>query len=325
MSDPENLEPVDTPEAEDNKPDLDVGVVVRSKLDVIASDEAMDSEAEGLKQGVASNPDFAEILKIRADIAQLAADYELENDSGKRYGLHNQRGALLKAMYSKSNYRNYVAAENMISCLKDRRISFLRPDSEDAKLLLAAISDIGQHNQTDEPAPFANYKQNTDESWQYVPDQVVRGFLDKRPFFDTDDMELSGNRVRINHEPDSDPFFVDSSIFVCASGFESWRGRGDGIDGKKEWSSKYGEGGPDSTSLDTIKHYASLTTDLPPVDKVNIYVQPNGRMFANNDIEDSHRIAAAFLRGDKTIKANNIEFIKLDKNIIDGQPDLSVA
>ena len=55
-----------------------------------------------------------------------------------------------------------------------------------------------------------------------------------------------------------------------------------------------------------MMQYASLNTPLPPVGEIRVFVQPNGVVFADNGSGDSHRIAAAYLRGDKSVKAESV-------------------
>lgn len=292
------------------------GTFVRSKLETILSDQAAANEVNSLQQELLNNDDYVELSATIAEKNSLAVEIESETDSLRRYNLAQKRSNLLNEIFKNPKYLDFSAVQNKIDNLTKSNFRNLQPDSEDAKSLLAAVSGAVSNDEQSRAAPFIGYKQNTSESWQYVPDQAVRDFLSKRLFVDTEDMDLEGASVRINKGQQNEPFSVDASLFVCAAGFETWRGRGDGPYDKKEWTSKYGSGGHNSTSLDTIKHYASLTTELPSVDHINIFVQPNGKMFANNGAGDSHRIAAAFLRGDKTIKADNVEFVKLDKDIL---------
>lgn len=76
---------------------------------------------------------------------------------------------------------------------------------------------------------------------------------------------------------------------VSAESFVSWEeGRGPGV--KK--------GG--KSSREVMEDYASRGTDLPPVDfGLRVYLTPSGRMVATT--ENTHRVGAAKLKGQKTI------------------------
>ncbi len=45
------------------------------------------------------------------------------------------------------------------------------------------------------------------------------------------------------------------------------------------------------SSLNVIKHYASLATEVPPVTVMRVLIQPDGKILCDNGEGDSHRIA----------------------------------
>ncbi len=189
----------------------------------------------------------------------------------------------------------------------------------EARVLQRFISRAPQvQPDANDRAPFDDWRQNQ-EAARYVPDEEIKGFLAKRVFVDTDRIKgrAHQNRVHIEAQSEDSPIEIPLDLIVYLEGFDSWLGRGiEGSDTKDVGGeySKYYDG--KISSLDLIKHYASLPSDLPPVDTIRLFIQPDGTIFGDNASGDSHRIAAAALRGDTTIKARNITIQCLDENII---------
>jgi hypothetical protein len=82
---------------------------------------------------------------------------------------------------------------------------------------------------------------------------------------------------------------IPTNMFVSAEGFVNWQGRGN-------HQKKDGE-----SSKTVIENYAKLPADTaPPVTDLEAYLDPSGKLcFVSGN---SHRVAAAILRGDPTIK-----------------------
>jgi hypothetical protein len=106
-------------------------------------------------------------------------------------------------------------------------------------------------------------------------------------FIDPDILNrLQGNLVVLRTSAGSE-IELPTAMFVSAEGFESWQGR-------NESNQKDGQ-----SSSETIQDYASRDTQAPPLSDVAGYLLPDGRLFFKSN--NSHRIAAARLRGDKTV------------------------
>lgn len=182
------------------------------------------------------------------------------------------------------------------------------------------------NNFPSEAAPFKDYRENTDNAWQYVDDKIIRDYLLAKPFVDDQtlswlqyDNAVSVTTLRHNISDTSKHFDIPTSLVVSAAGFGSWLGRDDsfGNQGMGEKSVSLPNFMPSarrSLSLHAIKAYASHPTALPPVTEVAVYIQPNGLAYAGNVSGDSHRIAAAVLRGQETIKATNLSTVLLKDN-----------
>lgn len=226
--------------------------------------------------------------------------------------IYDKVGQLEATLHSDTGYKRYASIKARIEDLlrhKERTLSATDPAAVD---LLGALSRVSGINIPDHLPPFGNYKDNTGDTWQYTSDASVKNYLDSLCFVDTNGSRLDGNSVSI-HSGYGQTISVPLSLFVDAAGFESWKGRSD--DNKKSWYSReYGTGG--GKSIDAIRHYAALPTDLPPVELVNVYVQPDGFMFANNNAGDSHRIGAAFLRGQDKISTEAVRLVRLTQNYL---------
>jgi hypothetical protein len=179
------------------------------------------------------------------------------------------------------------------------------------------------HPMSEARPPLADYGQNDSESWRYAPEEDIKNYLLQRRFIDTDRVRpfVERNSLCIKKGPGDEPLEVPLDLIVYVEGFDSWLGRG-----KEGRSGKRIEEGPYSglydrspASLNTIKHYASLPTEIPPIDDVRLFIQPDGTIIGDNFQGDSHRVAAAALRGDTTIKTDAISIYCLSENVI--EPD----
>lgn len=125
-------------------------------------------------------------------------------------------------------------------------------------------------------------------------------------FVDTDylrhiyhDSYEAGKTIRIELPKDQE-VDIPLGMFVSAESFDSWRGRPEGIlkDGQK--------------SSEVIDQYAGMESEPPPVEDLEGYLLPDGRVYFKS--KNSHRVAAAIKRGDSHIKfAGNLSLAVLDE------------
>ena len=114
-----------------------------------------------------------------------------------------------------------------------------------------------------------------------------------------DDSYEAGKTIRIELPKDQE-IDVALGMFVSAESFESWQGRPEGVlkDGQ--------------SSRDVIDQYASLQTDPPPIEDLEGFLLPDGRVYFKS--KNSHRVAAAIKRGDSHIKfSGNLSLAVLDE------------
>lgn len=287
-----------------------------SLLKSFVSGEALDAVIFDAKK-VLDAPDMQEI-------AELVAKKEAYNDDAReadmKFGyaaakpLYDQADIVSDYLQSPSVgpvFLKYAMAVDTKE-FAERGRRRVAGDSPEAEELVGLLKQVPQMI-PDKNAPFAEYKNNNETAWQYVEDASVRKYLASRQFIDTSIFGYGNGSVTLD-KVEGKPYEVPLSAVVSAAGFDSWEGRNPRQ--YKSWNSKYGGG--DMKSLAVIKHYAGLETELPPVGKMNVYVQPDGQVFCDNNSGDSHRIAAAILRGQDTIKADELEFILLEKNLVEG-------
>lgn len=143
-------------------------------------------------------------------------------------------------------------------------------------------------------------------------DQIVDR-LRRQPFMSTSEIDKrldpSASQLEIHL---SKPFEVPAHMIMTAEGMDSWLGRGE--DGAGEKSA--GEEGS-ASSLDQIVEYAGRDTPIPPVEAMNMYVQPNGVVFYGLTGQGAHRTAAKVLRSDSPIKVSDrIKVVSLHENVL---------
>lgn len=163
-------------------------------------------------------------------------------------------------------------------------------------------------------APFKNFSDNDQESWKYVSDEEVKKYLESKFFFNTKNIKSEDMKEIFSIDEKSQ---IPLDLVVSAAGFEDWKGREESFNKnfKSEYS-KFDRSNNEMSSLNVIKHYAGLSSEIPSVDTMRMFVQPDGKILFDNNTGDSHRIAAAILRGQSTINAQNILVFKLNKNYL---------
>lgn len=167
-------------------------------------------------------------------------------------------------------------------------------------------------------APFKGFSDNNKERWNYVPNDEIEQYLESKFFFNTHtiDPEDVKEIITLRKESDGTPIKIPLDLVVCATGFDDWRGRSKQFN--KSYTSPYTKNmaNNEMSSLNVIKHYANLPSNLPSVSVMRMFIQPNGTIFFDNSGGDSHRIAAALLRGENTIDAETVVVCQLDKDYL---------
>jgi len=196
-------------------------------------------------------------------------------------------------------------------------------DVDDLNELMQTMQSLDSGSMLDN-APFKHYRENNDSAWQYVDSETTRQYLKAKPFMKGKTLDYAADTAKsstsiYNYSNASDiGFEIPTRVMVSAAGFGSWLGRNDTAGregmGEKGISLQGFSYDAKSVSLSAIKAYASQRTELPPVAEVDLYIQPDGLAFAGNGSGDSHRIGAAILRGEKTIKATNLTTYLLKDN-----------
>ncbi len=247
----------------------------------------------------------SEILKIKAE-QDLRSLHNKEKDRAEIERIRNELG-----MVKKEEGKVY----------KTESFEYMN-DFQKVKVFNDFVNHGGAVSLTNrENAPFKNFADNTDEVWGFVSDEQIQDYLKNKIFFDTMDIKAQGlERIfEIKKSQENGPVKIPLNQVVCAAGFVDWRGRDP--DHTKSFISKYfrlgrNKGSNEMSSLNVIKHYANLSTELPPVSQMNMYIQPDGKVFFDNAGGDSHRIAAAILRGQEFINAENVYVYKIDENYL---------
>lgn len=276
---------------------------------------------QGLYDKASTLPNYDAILAYEQTISDLYA--QRNSTSGSEFDdLDKQVLAMTMARRTHFDTDEYNAVreiERKLEDFKQGKIHLLTDDDDAAAIidLIRKAPSVVTHEEP-QPAPFSAYASNTDETWAYVPSAEADDFLDNKPFlpYVSQRYAHTGMKLSINRANHHDAIEIPTETIVHAAGFESWHGRGRGPHGtynNKSVDSPYGGG--NVRSKNAIKHYAALPSELPPIDVINVYIQPNGTVFADNDDDGPHRVAAAVLRGDEFVKAANINVQLLSSNI----------
>lgn len=280
-------------------------------IEKFANDEAIGAELEDLYVQLDGIPGLELIKDMEMQIKTINEKSMMSSDFREISHYEHEIKRLKTALSSNENYKKYRDIQSRITKLGRLNTIERGEDSLEAQLLHDSLLEADGQNSAMTPAPFVDYRENTRELWNYVPDEAVRDYLDNLKFIDTNYPYFDGNAVEVSANNKDHPLTVPISLFVSAAGFDSWKGRNDRY--SKSW--RYGNEVSDSRSIDVMKHYASLPTELPPIGCATIFIQPDGKIFADNGSGDSHRLGAAFLRGQKEINALRIRYIRLTKNL----------
>lgn len=294
----------------------------------LLSPDSMQTYRSSLTTLIASSAELSGYEKISdAQLANSIAFNEAyrKQDADEQHSLNVVRNLLsvqTEAVSSDTQQQYSEIAMKIHQIDKYDSVS-IEADAAEARQLINYLSAaIPVQPELTLPAPFANYAENTKESWQAIDETAVQEYLDDRifvPYSNSPDngaydqkfvpsIDLEEGSVILNANKEK-AFEVPLNLIVRAAGFDSWHGRNRH---GKSWESAYGDG--EMNSLDVIKHYAGLPTELPPVSEIRVMIQPDGRILCDNGEGDSHRIAAAILRGDKTIKTTSLSFQRTKQN-----------
>lgn len=295
-------------------------------VDMLTSEEILSIRTQSIADAIAGDQAVAELDHLKSEKLELTRQFY--QAAGDEQNTINDRIQSLNDSIGDADQ----AAHDKYADLSERRWRIehnsllLRPGELEADKLIDRIAHAPVFQDTDpDNAPIRNYMKNAEptadgnQKWQVVDDEKVKQHLNNRIFYDTSSLNRrSGDQPRVIIKAAKDqPLEVPLDIVIHAAGFDSWQGRQGAHSGKDvagEFAKHYDR---KIDSLDVIKHYAALPSELPAVSELNLYVQPNGVIFADNGEGDSHRIAAAILRGQPTIKTDSIKIRNIDENIFE--------
>jgi 2-polyprenyl-6-methoxyphenol hydroxylase-like FAD-dependent oxidoreductase len=164
-------------------------------------------------------------------------------------------------------------------------------------------------------APFANYRENNDLLWQNVSDKEVISYLKNRVFVQINRERPEPDLV-IDTNEDDEGIMIPLDNVVGAQGFNSWTGWSVEGAGLKDLEGQpFGIGA--LSSLNAMKMYAGMPSELPPVSEMEMYIQPDGMVLFYAG--DAHRTGAAILRGYEHVRAEKLKVYYLDYHLVAGQ------
>jgi len=279
-------------------------------VELLTSDVVFDQATAALRSTLQSDPELAALDDIENQLIALGPARDFAGVAPRKALGEIQEATPPETM------KKYRKLKEQLDLLDQLHTRVVDAESIEAEVIRALIEDAPQlQSEVLSPAPFADYKENDGTQWAFAADSSIREYLAKRQYehlWSPPKSSQENNRIRIDAFQDGG---IDFPLDLIAdlSGFASLTGDGEYKRIEGEYEIGYNASMP---SIDAMKHYASLPTEIPPVHNIVVYVQPNGVMFAGNGEGDSHRIGAAILRGQKTIKANNITIVPIHEYII---------
>ena len=252
-------------------PDLSRFAAIREAKDCNASDG---DEAYRAGNRAAEQASIAMLLALDAEAAAINPE------------IKDQFGDLEYQLYQIDRHKSLVVdateeeAQALLGILKAR----------------AAVGDA--------KAPYANYKDTASNTKTVITTNMVTSYLRSKTFTNFI-CPADGGVIVDSRQPGS--FEVPLTLITSAAGFDNWTGSNSY--GVKSWQTQ--EGVIRKGSLEAIQYYASLPTELPPVREIAVKIDRDGSVHCDNGEGDSHRIAAAVLRGQATVRANRLEFLRV--------------
>ncbi len=278
--------------------------------ELLTSDVVFDQVTASLRSTLEADPELVTLDDIENQLIALGPARDFAGVAPRKALAERQEAV------PQDTIKNYRKIKEQLYMLDQLHTRVVDAGSIEGEVIQALINDAPQlQPELPSPAPFAGYKENGATQWALAADISVKEYLAKRQYKHLDRPPKSSqekNRIRIDASQDGGINFP-LDLIADLSGFASLDGDGEYKRIEGEYESEYNASMP---SLDAMKHYASLPTEIPPVHNIVVYVQPNGVMFAGNGEGDSHRIGAAILRGQNTIKANNITVVPIDEYIV---------
>ena len=282
----------------------------------LLSDEALTRQRADITSRMQRNPQFASLWRIERAAKDNRARFAEARKNHDKAHMESLEEAFDDLWDEKLGYdaHDRAAYEQLAAELTqaESRSYRVTPHDEAGRIVLDLLAHADPiHPAAAERAPFADYAANDEQSWKLVPKVQVKDYMAQRlpmPFEKYGPPTEQGRVIVEGPEP----FEVPSDLIVRLAGFDDWLGRSP-LYGK-EYTSPYGNG--KMSSFDVIRHYASMPTELPPASVIRVMIQPDGKIMCDNEAGDSHRIAAAIARGDKTVRADTLHFQLLTHNIM---------
>lgn len=296
-------------------PESVVSLDIHRYTKALATKEAFQAEQDFLYSILHGAP-FNTLRRLEAKKAKLDnLITEAAGDEEKQWEINKDIKLIQAEMREDPSYFDCISLLGKLQRIEDPYDPAILLDASDkrATTILTYMFEAAKRTQIEQnkEAPFKEHSNNSQNEWLLVTSKSVDEYMKSRLFFETDGITYDTNKIVIEAGT-ADGIDVPLDMFVYASGFKSWAVGNTGKPILQE--SEYGS--YDTRSIDVMKHYAALPSVLPPINTVNVYVQPNGKIFADNANGGSHRLGAAILRGDSTVKANEVRVVTVKRNYI---------
>ena len=206
------------------------------------------------------------------EMQQIAAIEEESEEVGRRFFADEIDGETFSSRRRELS-RQLYEAHNKSRVSEQRSLVEQRTKLEQG---MAFISGEAGQDFVDNMLKTAENKDATNYAHAFISPDSLKSFERSA--------DVRGDKIEVEAKTE---IHIPLGMFVSAESFESWRGRPEG---------DYKDNRPSS---EVIEDYAERSTKAPAVESLTGYVLPDGRAYFKS--ANSHRVAAAILRGDERI------------------------
>lgn len=209
-----------------------------------------------------ADPELQEIKTLEEESQEISRQYFADEIDNETFKERNRQ--IRQSLFGEHSETQIAQCRGLMDQLHSIK---------EGEILLAGADGV---KYIDQLLKTAQNTEVTNQSHQFISPNILDYFV--RTAGSSDDKIEARTKTEAQ---------VPAGMFVSAEGFTSWRGR------------REGHLKDDRPSQEVIEEYADRTTKAPAVETLTGYVLPDGRLFFKT--HNSHRVAAAILRGDEYI------------------------
>ena len=258
-----------------------------NRLEHMLSQESLEQRARDLNEQIIYDPHLRVIRGVRAQLEALYARYEQEGSLSLITEIDAVNTRLHEELQEDNTRLHLLETEQY-----EATQGIIHASSDDPLVRFSVSPDIDN-----QPRAIIHPGVPPDD------EQHVLTQLQALPFMHEASLGARMLPGTVVVRAEAEPIHIPADELLGAHNLESWAGRG--AYNKKD--------GRPSTAV--VLDYASRPTDIPPLEYVVCYIQPNGRRIFMAP-SSAHRAAAQKARGAPTIGVREIAFHRLRENLL---------